>query len=59
MNDFQTIILGDIQTLVQEGKSKKAKVKRKNAYFVSFLAILNGWFIFLSVPKLKIHQPRT
>ncbi len=32
--------------LVQEGKSKKAKVKRKNAYFVSFLAILNGWFIY-------------
>ncbi len=32
--------------LVQEGKSKKAKVKRKNAYFVGFLAILNGWFIY-------------
>jgi hypothetical protein len=31
--------------LVQLGKSKKAKVKRKNADFVGCLAILNGWLI--------------
>jgi adenine-specific DNA-methyltransferase len=31
--------------LVQQGKSKKAKVKRKNADFVGCLAILNGWLI--------------
>jgi hypothetical protein len=33
------------ERLVQQGKSKKAKVKRKNADFVGCLAILNGWLI--------------
>jgi len=33
------------KTPVQQGKSKKAKVKRKNADFVRCLAILNGWLI--------------
>jgi hypothetical protein len=37
----RTIYIG----LVQQGKSKKAKVKRKNADFVGCLAILNGWLI--------------
>jgi hypothetical protein len=32
--------------LVQQGKSKKAKVKRKNADLVGYLAILNGWLIY-------------
>jgi hypothetical protein len=36
-----SVLLG----LVQQGKSKKAKVKRKNADFVGCLAILNGWLI--------------
>ncbi|MEH2058730.1 MAG: hypothetical protein V7K97_21765 [Nostoc sp.] len=39
---FSGELSAKINNLVQEGKSKKAKVKRKNAYFVSFLAILNG-----------------
>jgi hypothetical protein len=34
-----------VNSLVQQGKSKKAKVKRKNADFVGCLAILNGWLI--------------
>jgi hypothetical protein len=34
-----------LKGLVQQGKSKKAKVKRKNADFVGCLAILNGWLI--------------
>jgi hypothetical protein len=37
--------LASFLALVQEGKSKKAKVKRKNADFVGCLAILNGWLI--------------
>ncbi|MFN6514036.1 MAG: hypothetical protein RMY29_005990 [Nostoc sp. CreGUA01] len=33
------------QYLVQQGKSKKSKVKRKNTYTPSFLPILDGGFI--------------
>jgi hypothetical protein len=38
-------VSGISEKLVQQGKSKKAKVKRKNADFVGCLAILNGWLI--------------
>jgi hypothetical protein len=34
-----------INWLVQQGKSKKLKVKRKNVYFIGFSAIFNGRFI--------------
>jgi hypothetical protein len=34
-----------IATLVQQGKSKKAKGKRKKDYFISFSTILDGGFI--------------
>ncbi|MEH1924049.1 hypothetical protein [Nostoc sp.] len=37
--DFEWMVYLRRVVLVQEGKSKKAKVKRKNAYFVSILAI--------------------
>jgi hypothetical protein len=44
-SDFKWLAYFRRDVLVQLGKSKKAKVKRKNADFVGCLAILNGWLI--------------
>jgi hypothetical protein len=45
-SDFKWVAYLRHAVLVQQGKSKKAKVKRKNADFVGCLAILNGWLIY-------------
>jgi hypothetical protein len=38
-------VLSESKALVQQGKSKKYKVKRKKEDFTGFSAILNGSFI--------------
>ncbi|MEH1781632.1 MAG: tetratricopeptide repeat protein [Nostoc sp.] len=42
---YQGIALTDLGR-DEEALAAYKQVKRKNAYFVSFLAILNGWFIY-------------